>query len=206
LAKRGFSSPGAFMKLTAILPLLGLTIYIAGCKTPVPWVPNPVAPGIFEGGLPVTTADFANLRHHGIRTVLSLETMIVHIEPERRAVRKEGLIFRNVPLLPSLVVPRERQIREILSIMTDRELQPVFVHCLTGNDRTTFIAGLYRMYYQEWTPEAAWKEMLRRGFHARWWLRGLEVYFWKHTQRPEWVERVQTPVTTVPTVPDKAGT
>ena len=188
------------MKGKAILPLLGLTVCLSGCKTPAPCVPNPVAPGIFDGCLPVTKGDFANLRQHGIRTVLSLETMTLHIEPERRAALKEGLVFRNVPLLPSLVVPRERQIRAIFSILTDHELQPVFFHCLTGNDRTTFIAGLYRMYYQEWTPEAAWNEMLQRGFHARWWLHGLKEYFWNHTQRPEWVERGRATGTNAPPV------
>ena len=51
------------------------------------------------------------------------------------------------------------------------------------------IVGLYRVYYQDWTPEAAWDEMLRTGFKVRWSLRGLRTYFWSHSQKPEWVKR-----------------
>ena len=48
------------------------------------------------------------------------------------------------------------------------------------------IVGLYRVYYQNWTPEAAWDEMLRVGFKIDWTLRGLKTYFWTHTQKPDW--------------------
>jgi hypothetical protein len=48
------------------------------------------------------------------------------------------------------------------------------------------IVGLYRVYYQNWTPEAAWDEMLRDGFKVDWTLRGLKTYFWTHTQKPDW--------------------
>ncbi len=58
-----------------------------------------------------------------------------------------------------------------------------------GEDRTAFILGLYRIYFQDWTPEAAWEEMLRSDFHAAFRLRGLSSYFWRHTEKPEWVKR-----------------
>ena len=41
----------------------------------------------------------------------------------------------------------------------------------------------------DWTPEAAWAEMLRSGFHVRPTLRGFETYFWRHTRKPDWVVR-----------------
>ena len=71
--------------------------------------------------------------------------------------------------------------------MNDPNSQPIFVHCLVGDDRTTFVVGLYRVYFENWTPQEAWNEMLRRGYHARWWLSGLESYFWRHTRKPSWV-------------------
>ena len=71
--------------------------------------------------------------------------------------------------------------------LSDPALRPIFVHCLLGKDRTALITGLYRVYYQDWTPEAAWAEMLRSGFHVRPTLRGFETYFWGHTKKPDWV-------------------
>jgi protein-tyrosine phosphatase len=61
--------------------------------------------------------------------------------------------------------------------LSDASLRPIFVHCLLGKDRTAFILGLYRVYYEDWPPEAAWAEMLRSGFHVRSTLRGFQTYF-----------------------------
>lgn len=168
--------------------LLAFGTLVTGCTTPSKCVPLQVAPGVFEGCLPVTEKDFQTLHQNGIRTVLSLETLIYHISPERKLARQAGITFRNVPILPSIVRPREQRVKEALLIINDASLHPIFVHCLVGDDRTSFIIGLYRMYYQNWTPDAAWREMLNSGFHSRWWLSGLETYFWRHSQKPEWAQ------------------
>ena len=160
-------------------------LLLTGCST-TQCRPVRVAPGIYEGGLPTTQRDFEILQGCGIHTILSLETLYYHVAPERQLVERHGMLFRNVPICPSIVPPSERQVKKALLLLHDPTLQPVFVHCLIGDDRTTFLTGLYRVYYQDWTPEEAWNEMLHSGFHARWWLLGLESYFWHHTRKPAW--------------------
>ncbi|HUV86117.1 MAG TPA: hypothetical protein VMX79_03305, partial [bacterium] len=49
--------------------------------------------------------------------------------------------------------------------------RPVFVHCHAGVDRTGFVVAAYRVKVEGWTPEKAYEEMARLGFHSFlfWW-------------------------------------
>ena len=94
--------------------------------------------------------------------------------------------------------PSEKRVKQALLLLDDPSLRPVFVHCQLGEDRSTFIIGLYRVYFQDWTPQAAWDEMLRSGFHVRSTLRGFQTYFWRHTQKPEWAKSPRPPPETKP--------
>lgn len=165
----------------------------AGCATTHHSFPlTEVSPGIFEGYKPWKQADFETLRAHGIRTILSLEQMPWDIWFEQQQTRRNGIEYRDVPILASPLEPREKQVKQALLLLGEPALRPVFVHCFLGKDRTTFIIGLYRVYYQHWTPQAAWSEMLRSGFHSSLRLWGFSAYFWHHTQRPDWVTTRQT--------------
>lgn len=159
----------------------------AGCTSPK-CSPAQIGPGVYQGCKPRTSADFAALRREGIRTIVNLETLNLHVEPERRLAEQNGIRFINIPLLASPLKPSERTVRQILLTLHDPALQPIFIHCLAGYDRATFIAALYRMYYLDWPPEAAWQKLLTERFHARWWLYGFRTYFWEHTQKPDWLE------------------
>ena len=159
-----------------------------GCATdskPFPIVE--VTPGVFEGRKPTTQAHFDALRANKVRTILSLEQLPWDIWTERKQAQRNGILYRDVPILASPLPPREKRVKEALLLLNDSSLRPVFIHCLLGKDRSTFIIGLYRVYFQDWTPQDAWAEMLRSGFHVRWTLRGFETYFWRHTQKPDWV-------------------
>ena len=170
--------------LTAMLAaLLG-----GGCLAPFkPMSAGEVAPGMFVGFKPTREADYAALRASGIRTILNLEQLPWDRWPEARKAKRHGFIYRSVPIMASPLQPPERRVRQALEIMGDPGLRPIYVHCLLGEDRTAFVLGLYAVYYQGWSPEAAWAKMLRVGFHVRWTLRGFDTYFWTHTQRPTWV-------------------
>ena len=158
----------------------------AGCLSPSSCSPQEITPGIYQGSQPRTPADFAALRRQGIRTILSVEVLTCHVVPEARLARQNGFVFRNIPILPSPVPPRQQSVQRVLLTLRDASLYPIFLHCYTGTDRTTFITGLYRVYYLGWTPEAAWRQMLREGFHPRWWLYGFKTYFWSHASIPAW--------------------
>ena len=148
-----------------------------------------VAPGIFRGSQPTTQADFDFLKARSVRTIPSLQTLSWDILPERRDAHHNKIEYRNVYIVAFPLPPGETRVKEALLTLTDPSLHPIFVHCSLGRDRTSMIVGLYHVYYQNWTPEAAWDEMLRDGFKVDWTLRGLKTYFWTHTQRPDWATR-----------------
>lgn len=161
-----------------------------GCATaPKPLAIQEVSPGIFTGKKPSTQADFDVLRAHQIRTILSLEDMPWDVWPERRQARRKGIEYRDVCILAAPLPPSEKRVKEALLLLNDASLRPIYLHCFLGEDRTTFILGLYRIYFQDWTPQAAWEEMLRSDFHVAFRLRGLSSYFWHHTEKPGWVKR-----------------
>jgi len=145
-----------------------------------------VSPGIFVGYKPRKPEHFEALRAKGVRTILSLEQLPWDIWPERRKAEQNGFQYRNVPILASPLKPPEKLVKQALLLLNDPSLRPIYIHCLLGEDRNMFIIGLYRIYFLGWSPEAAWAEMLRSGFHVRWSLRGFELYFWSHTRIPQW--------------------
>ena len=113
-----------------------------------------------------------------------------HIPPERRKAEKNGIGFVNTPIPATPFEPSEESVKAALLALSDPSLQPIYVHCLLGRDRTTMVVALYRVYFENWTPEAAWKEMLNCGFKRHWTLRGFETYFWSHIEKPEWVKEL----------------
>ena len=175
----------AFRYLLAVAaPMIALLA--AGCASNKPFWMRQVSPGIYEGYKPRTQDDFDALRSHGMRTILSLEELPWDIWPERKHAHESGFEYRDVPILASPPAPSQN-VKAALLVLNDSSLRPIFVHCFLGEDRSTFILGLYRIYFQDWPPQAAWQEMLHSGFHVRWSLRGFTSYFWEHTQKPGWV-------------------
>jgi len=176
------------MKVVAIfITALIAGALCSGCASK-PFIAAKVSEGIYDGYKPKTQAHFDLLKTNGVHTILSLQTRHFHTDPEAKDARRNGFVFLDVPIPPAPWQPEESNVRAVLECMNDRFLQPIYVHCLLGMDRTALIIGLYRMYYQDWTPDAAWQEMLHNGFHTHWSLLGLQHYFWQHTETPEWVK------------------
>jgi hypothetical protein len=150
------------------------------------------APGIFIGTQPTSQADFDVLRAHGVRTVLSLQCLPWNIRNSERLAQVNGMNFRHVLIPAWPIEPSERRVKEAVLTLRDESLQPIFVHCYLGQDRAALIMGLYRIYYEGWTPDEAWAEALRDGFKLHWTLRGLRTYFWGHCQRPDWASEISS--------------
>ncbi|PWU08867.1 MAG: hypothetical protein C5B50_28740 [Verrucomicrobia bacterium] len=171
----------------------GLVVFSTGCTTPPKkFEIKEFAPGIFLGCKPHSQEQFDLLHQRGVRTVLSLETLPWDIRPERKLARDNGIMYRNVPILASPLAPREKRVRQALLVLSDPSLRPIFLHCYLSEDRTSLVLGLYRIYFEDWTPAAAWHEMLDYHFHVRLTLRGFETYFWSHTEKPNWVFQART--------------
>jgi hypothetical protein len=55
----------------------------------------------------------------------------------------------------------------ILSEIRDIPRRGVFFHCTVGEDRTGYLAGLFRMVNEGWSADRAfWQELCKRGYEA----------------------------------------
>jgi len=139
-----------------------------------------VVPGkLYRGGQPETPEDFETLRKQGIRTIINLKTTDDEIEWEGETARHFGItmISRQTG---SFFSPSDEHVNEIQEMLIDPTLQPVYIHCRHGKDRTGLMVGIYRVEQQGWTPNDAYAEMRAIGFNP--WLLGLRSYFWERME------------------------
>ena len=170
-----------------LAPFAAALVLLSGCASPCHrFSYHEGLPEVFVGCRPKKSADFDELRQHGIRTIISYESFPWHVAPERQKAQKNGFAFVNAPVFASPFGPSEKSIKRALRVLNDQSLRPVYVHCLYGRDRTAMILGLYRIYYQAASPQEVWDEMIRSGYKSDWSLWGFKRYFWKHTNKPDW--------------------
>jgi hypothetical protein len=138
-----------------------------------------VAPGIYRGPAPKTAADFRQLRHLGVRTVMDVRKFRRRLREETcRCVRAYGMRYVWAPIgfRPERDCSPDRAVR----LLANSQLHPIYIHCELGRDRSGLVIGLYRVRCQGWSVCAAYAEMQRFGFNER--LRGLDRYFWDHAR------------------------
>ncbi|MEZ4750453.1 MAG: tyrosine-protein phosphatase [Bdellovibrionota bacterium] len=140
------------------------------------YIPNfsQVTQDLYRGGRP-QRQDFDWLRSQGIRTVVSLEIQST-VASEAKAVKKAGMQFLSLPM-SVYKAPSDREMNTILDWLSDPKLQPVFVHCRHGEDRSGLVIGVFRVEEMDWEAKKAHKEMLQKGFHTQY--QALEDYFWE---------------------------
>lgn len=173
------------------LAILAVTT-LCGCSSPCEHFNfKELSPGMFVGCRPRADADFAALRQKGIRTILSFETFTWHIAPERKRTEENGMKFQNVPIFASPFGPSEENVQKALLLIDDRMLRPTYIHCLYGRDRTAILIALYRVYFEDCSPQVAWDEALRWGLKCDWSLWGFKTYYWHHTEIPDWVRQAR---------------
>ncbi len=122
-----------------------------------------VTPNLIRGGQP-TAEGVSRLKHAGIRTIIDLRNEPAIIEREANVCRQLGVRFVSIPL-DEFNVPASADSGRFLQAVNDPGNQPVYVHCLHGQDRTGAMVGLYRVMSQGWTADQAYEEMVARGFH-----------------------------------------
>ena len=97
---------------------------------------------------------------------------------EQKRAAELGMDMISKPL-SAFKPPHHSTVDEILEIISDSKRYPLFLHCKHGEDRTGMIAGLYRVEYQNWSPQDAYEEMKNLGFHKV--LVALTHYFKRRT-------------------------
>lgn len=163
-----------FNKSVVVSALFQLIILVADAAIPQF---SQVTETIFRGGRP-DQAGLEMVDQKQVKTVISIDDDVANINWEKGEVARLGMRFISSPM----VVARpqtDAQINLILSKLQDPTLQPIFIHCQHGRDRTGLIIGLYRVLIQKWAPKDAYREMLANGYRKE--LVTLDYYFRKRT-------------------------
>jgi len=128
-----------------------------------------VSSGVFRGGQP-SLAGLSKLKEQGIKTIVSFRTSRQVIQIESKETERLGMQFVSIPL-SGIGKPSDETVERFLSVVQDPSMQPVFIHCEWGQDRTGAMLGIYRQAAQHWSAEQAYREMLQLGFHPKYaWL------------------------------------
>jgi hypothetical protein len=91
------------------------------------------------------------------------------VEAERQYVQSTGRYFSNFPLNSHAPVDAETdlRIREALLLLASATPEsPAYIHCEHGADRTGLIIALYRIVYQRWNIQEAYREWVKFGHTA----------------------------------------
>lgn len=122
-----------------------------------------VTPGILRGSQPSEEGLAVLKDHFKIKTILSLRRDRRHNDWERNVAKRLNVEFISMPMSAGEEQSIDK-IEKCLSIITDISMQPVFVHCHAGKDRTGLIMAAYRVKYEGWDPKEAIREMLAYGY------------------------------------------
>ena len=120
-----------------------------------------VAEGVYRGADPDPVVGSQSLFDLGIRTALNLSHGRDNEQFKPFGIREIYTpmnFFRDVD---------ESRIRELVGLLSDASLHPVYVHCAQGRDRTGMVVACYRIE-SGWSNEDAVAEMWSFGFHFVW--------------------------------------
>lgn len=130
-----------------------------------------VEPNIYRGGQP-TDEGWNALKAAGVAIIIKLNTA-AEAQDVAAAALGMGVVYQPIDTAEQILFKPKRE-----SVLTATSLifPNTFIHCEHGQDRTGLIVGCYRVQFEGWKKEAAWKEMLDHGFHPE--LLGLTL-FWE---------------------------
>ena len=142
-----------------------------------------VVPGkIYRGIQPGDEEDYEYLRKLGIKTQLNLRK---YLGWQERGLHKkaeaQGFFYKHTGMPTLWNEPKDPEVEEALGTLNDPSLQPIYVHCRLGKDRTGLIVALYRVLHQQWTGCTAWREWKTLGYLP--WNNGLKDYFEKRLRK-----------------------
>lgn len=86
-----------------------------------------------------------------------------------------GMSYYHMPC-SDIFPPKEVFVKKAIELMASN--RHVYIHCLSGVDRTGYVCAAYRMRVQGWTFEAAHAEWIELGRHPWYfyWSRELKKY------------------------------
>lgn len=137
-----------------------------------------VSEGALYRGGELDAAGVQHLKKLGVKTIVSLEGKPEKLEAERKLAQAAGMSWFVVPM-NALIEPEHWEVDSVLEILANPAMQPAYVHCKHGRDRTGMVVGIYRVEKDRWQPAHAYREMKQLGFRPILW--GVRRYFEKRT-------------------------
>jgi tyrosine-protein phosphatase SIW14 len=138
---------------------------------------------LYRGAQP-KAGGLQRLKGIGIKTIVNLRGEDDQARAEGNAARALGLRYYSVSL-PGFSGPKDREVQQVLDIISAPDNQPVFVHCRRGEDRTGTIIACYRITHDGWNAAQAKKEAESLGMS--WTQLGMKRYidkFYRQRQTP----------------------
>lgn len=123
-----------------------------------------VSPELIRGAQP-KDGGLAQLKTAGVKTIINLMHEDANTKREEAQAKKLGLNYIAMPMSHFKAVPQE-VVDGFLATVSDPKMQPVFIHCNQGMDRTGTLTAIYRINNQQWTASKSYDEMLEHGFHS----------------------------------------
>src|SRR5947207_12486629 len=99
--------------------------------------------GLYKGSKPKTDADYSFLRSKNVKYILDLKFSPLLYRLEKRKAKKHGMVVIPATINASPIAPSEKHVHQILCMLADKRLRPLYFHCSVGRDRTSLIATLY---------------------------------------------------------------
>jgi protein tyrosine phosphatase (PTP) superfamily phosphohydrolase (DUF442 family) len=154
-----------------VVPMSGRT---AEPKTrPAAWATKLDRPGLpnlhkvndrlYRGGQPEPEG-IKELEKLGVKTIIGLRSA----HSDKEILGNAKIAYEAIPMQAWDI--KEDDLVRFLQLATDKNRQPVFVHCQHGADRTGVLCAAYRVAVDGWTKQQAIDEMTQGGFgfHAFW--------------------------------------
>lgn len=108
-------------------------------------------------------------QQHGLRTIVCARGGTRHplrgrwFRKQRRWCEQHGVELVHMPFSDAAAPPAD-VIERFLTIVRDPGRRPVLVHCEQGFHRTGILCAAYRVAFEHWPLERAWRELEACGF------------------------------------------
>jgi protein tyrosine/serine phosphatase len=182
-------------------------IFVSGLATAAPEIPafSQVSATVYRGGRPLDDGMVYLSQVVGIKTDINLQggdiassdpvtaAIVAWWEPGETAenianekhmaedVLKMNFVSAPLNSMAEVSADEDVEIDRVLAVMADPTMQPVFVHCEHGVDRTGLIVALYRVKYEGVEIEKAHDEWVAHGHSglAAYFTGNLDTYFYQ---------------------------